>query len=289
MTSRLRSLRATDLSDTSRWVWVALALAAASFAVGIWGSSQLTLQTIYSSFASATPALFAAALMFVAPNERLVRISAFAFAFPVAVSTLLSAAISLASPNLSGDYAYLAPRLISVSDAFGTIGWVFPILAVWCLAYYIGPIEGRLGWLIVTAGAAIAVIDVLDAAWSGAMIQASAYSIIIAVIAQSAWIAWAYLLAVAVTKRMLLISVAAATHIAGGVTSLIAIPIVQSLATADPNTPSVPVLLALLWILSVTAWATLIAGILRELPRGTDEPAVSSPKVSSKRSLSAGR
>jgi hypothetical protein len=263
----MRAIRRPDLSDVSRWVWLLIGLALAWFVLQLVGSDAITLPTVYSAFAGATPALFAAALMYVAPRERLIRIAALTFGFPVAVTTLIAAGLLVTTNILSSGYAYLGPRLLGVSVAFNEIGWIFPVVAVFCIAVFIGPVRGRGAWLVVAIGAMIAVTEAATVLIAGVGAQADVGEILLRLIAQVAWLAWACLLAVTLVSRMYLIAIAAASHLVGGTLSLIAFPAFQAQLSADPSGPLAQALLALLWAVGVVAWGALIVGILRELPR----------------------
>ena len=62
-------------------------------------------QVAYGSFIGAAPALFAAALMYVAPHQREIRIAAFAFAFPVLANALIGAGILFVANVLSANFS----------------------------------------------------------------------------------------------------------------------------------------------------------------------------------------
>ncbi len=281
-------MRRVELGQVSRWVWAAIALAVAWFVVQQWGTESITLASIYGAFAGATPALFAAALMYVAPRERLVRIAALAFATPVAVTTFVDFGIALATTNLASDYAYLGPRLLGAVDGFNQIGWIFPIVAVFAMAFYIGPVYGRIGWLIVAIGVLIAIAQAANSSISAISADVPIGRIVIGIVATLIWVAWAFLVAVTVIRRMFILAVAAASHIVGGALSLVAFPALQGELTANPSGQVAQGLLATLWILGVIAWGAMIVGILRELPRSRSESATV-PRDASQEALSAGR
>src|SRR3954454_21844669 len=253
------------LKSASRWVWVLLALAVLWVVLAIASTGSFSLENLYAAFIAATPAIFAAALMYVEPRDRLIRIAAFCFAFPIAVNLVLGGGILLSAQSLGPDYAYLAPRLMGAGDAFSLISWAFPIVAMFALASYIGPSLTRRGWLIVLFVTVVAVIQAIR-------ILASTFDVIVdgrvisSMLAQTIWIAWAYLLAVALERRMRFFSLAAAAYLASAVLSQVAFSLLLSQFN-DPSAAATQVVLAVLWVLGVVSWAGLLLGILRELPR----------------------
>src|SRR3954452_5814870 len=255
----------------SRWVWALLALAVLWIVVAMISTSSFTVQNLYASFIAATPAIFAAALMYVAPHERRIQFAAFCFALPIAVNLVIGGGILLSAQSMGSDYAYLAPRLMGAGDAFSLISWAFPIIAMFALASYIGPSLTRRGWMIVGIVTVVAIIQAIR-------ILASTFEVIVdghviaSMLAQTIWIAWAYLLAVALDRRMRFFSLAAAAYLASAVLSQVAFSVFLD-QLSDPSGAATQAVLAALWVLGVVSWAGLLVGILRELPRGETAPA----------------
>ena len=253
------------LMVASRWVWVLIALTALWIVLALLSSAgtAISLDNLYAAFTAATPALFAAALMYVAPQDRRIRMAAFGFALPIAVNLIIGAGILFAGRTLGSDYFYLAPRLSGLGDAFALVAWAFPIAAVFLVGTYIGPELTRGGWLIVGVAAGIALADaalIVASRPEGVPIDRN----VIAVLAQSVWVAWAYLLAVAIERGMRLLPAAAGAYLASATVSLLSWKLVQS--PADLSAPWAQALFGILWMLGVISWAAFIAGVVRELP-----------------------
>ena len=262
-----------NLRLVSRWVWVLLALAAVWFVLSLVAAATITLDVIYAAFVGATPAVFAAALMFAAPRERLVRIAAIAFALPIAVNSVLGGGILLSARNTSNDWAYLVPRLSGAASAFTQIAWIFPIIAVVAIAMYIGPITSRGRWAIVVAAIVFALVQAANtfaSAPEGVPLQTLATS----ALAQLIWVAWAYLLAVALARATIFIAIAATSHLASAAVGFVAFNLLSDQLTGDASSLPQQILLAVLWVLGLVGWSALIIGIVRELPR-TEETTVS--------------
>jgi hypothetical protein len=273
-----------ELRGASRWVWVLIALAVIWIVLGLIAAVNLSVAIVYGAFVGATPALFAAALMYVAPRERLVRISAFAYALPLAVNATLGAGIMLFGRAMSSDWAYLAPRLSGTAQAFGLIGWIFPIVAVLALALYIGQVTSRTGWLIVGLGVLLALGQAavnVGRAPEGMPTE----SLVTNILAQTNWIVWAYLLAVAWSHRKPLIAIAAGSHLVSGAMTFVLFNFFQDQLINDPAGLLSQIDLGVLWILGVVSWAALLAGILRELPRAAE----TQPTARTQEAFSAGR
>ena len=283
-----RVIRRQSLRDVSRWVWALIALAIVWFTLQLIAQADsISLSILYGAFLGATPALFAAALVYVAPRVRLIWIAALAFAFPVAVQALLGAAILISTQNLGHDYAYLPERFAGLAAAFSLVAWVFPIIAVTALARYIGPITGRVGWLAVAVGATLGLAQAIVSVASIPLDQVPLEQVLAGVLGQLVWVAWAYLLAASLGERLVLMTTAAATHLLGGLVSFIAFTLLLQGLFNDPNSLPTQVILAALWLLGLVSWITLIGGILREIPMldRAEQPQV----ATTKRSLSAGR
>ncbi len=277
-----------DLRHVSRWAWAALTLAVVWIVLQMLVSPDISLAAAYVALLGATPALFAAAMLWRAPDERLVRISAAAFALPVLVQALIGAAVLLIVDVLSSDFAYLGPRIGGLASAFSLIGWIFPIVAVTAIALYIGFVRSLLGWVALGWGVVLALGQALTFLTSTQLDQTSFPVIVVSIVGQLVWVAWAFLLAVSLGRRLLLFAVASAGYLVAGVLSMVGLTPFSDTLNADSNTVS-QVVLALLWIFSVVPWAVLIAAILRELPRTRTEDQPLPPVRASKRSLSAGR
>lgn len=272
-----------SLRSASRWVWALLALALIWFALALYSAPTFDIPVAYSAFIGAAPALFSAALMFVAPRERLIRVAAFCFALPIAVNAVIGGAILIIS-RLGENLAYLGPRLAGVASAFGIISWAFPIVAVFAIAIYIGPVRSRAAWILVIAGVVSAVLQA-SAIVASAPAGVSPGDLLTAVLTQAVWIAWAYLLAVVVGESFWLFALAAASNLISGLVTFVALTLLQPTLAADPTAALPQTILAILWILGLISWVALLGGILRELPRVDLEYETGIPQ----RALSVGR
>jgi hypothetical protein len=259
------------LMVVSRWVWVLLALAVLWIVLAVRSvpGATISLDIAYGAFVAATPAIFAAALMYVAPQERLIRRAAFCFSFPIAVNLVIGAAILVSAQSLSPDYEYLPPRLASVGDAFRLIAWGFPIVAVFLIGAYVGPVLTRRGWLIVAVAGVAALLNavlIVASQPEGVPIEHS----FIGLLSRSVWLAWAYLLAVAIERRMFLVALASGAYLASSLIDLVSLGVFQDYF-GDPGDPQTQALLGVVRVLGLVSWAAFIAGILRELPRSENE------------------
>ena len=278
---QLRLPTRAELSVVPSMSWVYLALAAATVALRFaFPSNEDGPLLLVGAFASAGPAVVAAALVYVAPRQRLIQVSAACFAIPLAMRDLAQV---FASGGLfsfgadTRDWALLGERLNDWLNALNSIGWMFGIAAVVALAVYVGPVRSRRGWLIVAVGLALSalkmavVIGVLvqQSDQLGLIISETPPALLFSPAAQLVILAWAYLLAVAYDRRHVLLSVAAAAQLSIAAISLFISTVLASWLVAGPDGDSTGVMLVLVVesVLQIGSLAALTAGILRELPR----------------------
>ena len=278
-----------SLRSISRWAWAALALAVIWLLLQMLVAPDFSLSTIYVAFLGTTPALFAAALMWRAPTERLVRISAVAFGLPVLIQALIGGSVLFIANVLSSDYAYLGPRFAGMASAFSYVAWIFPIVAVSALALYLGLIRTRLGWLAIAWGAVLALGQIASSLVGTPLDQVPLGNLLVGILGQLVWVAWAVLLAVSLGRRLTLFTLASTSYLVAGVLSLFGLTPFNDSLTANSGNLTTQVVLAILWIFTFVPWSALLAAIVRELPRTRLEDEPLPPVRAGKRSLSAGR
>jgi hypothetical protein len=288
------------LRGLSRWVWVLLALAGLVAIVRILTATTDTVDSILSAARAASPLIAAAALMAVAPAQRLVALSAFGFAAGPTLRTLqamFSADMhDLLRMSLPA-YLDLAGGVQAVVGTFRGINWLFELVAVLGLAFYLGTVRSQRGWWIVGIGIVLAAVHVVANVLTLWPILSSmgefpdvgfepAQQLASTVLGSLGLIAWAYLWAVAVDRRLYLIGLAGGVWLIQSAIGLLSFAAIQAfppdLSAANVDTFN----LASFWIATlfdVVFWGLLILGILRELPREkirpTDTPAPAEAEV----------
>lgn len=287
-----------ELSAASRWVWVLLAVAVALFALGIVSATTITFDRVVGAVLSTGPLLVAAALMWVAPRERLLALSALGFA--IAPTLLLVRLAFLGDVFLlpgmpNQQYVAIADRLRDLSDAVGGWVWLITLAAVLCLAVSVGVIRSRGGWTIVAVGVVLAAVvavrnlgslppaDEFPEMWSVWQLARST-------LAPLTVAAWAYLAAVAFDRRLFLLTFAAALRLAVSLVGLISFGVFASSSpdmTVDSLNTANMIVASVDWLLFVAFWPLLIAAILLELPRRAHVGATSIPAP--QEAYSAGR
>ena len=295
----------TELRSASPWVWVSLALAALWIADSIL-SPQQSLSSELGSILFATPALVAAALLFVAPRERMVRVSAFGFAFPVAFLLIRDALSPIdAVLNDNRDWALLGQRLFEWTDAISSVTWVFGIVAVLALAFYLGPIRSRSGWLIVFGSAVLAValatvyinnwLSLVDQIGGGLILagsdQPSLLDLAFGILSQLVIVGWGYLLAVTYERHMRLLALGALARLVLSLVGLLSVTILFDSMQQDTSGGLATLLSLTNDVVLIVYVLTFIGGVLTELPRHGRIPAADdrAGSASSAEVFSAGR
>jgi hypothetical protein len=270
-------------------VWLFLAIAGLIAVVRIVTASSITLDVILGAVIAASPPIAAAALMAVAPGQRLVALSAFGFAIEPTLRTVqgmfstdMHDILRMTIPA----YLDLADRVQAVVDIFRGLGWLFDLVAVLGIAFYLGTIRSQRGWWIVGIGIVLAALLVVANVLTLWPIWTSmgefpdvgfepVQQLASMVLGSLVLVAWAYLWAVAVDRRLVLIGLAGGVWLVQNAVGLLSIATFQAFppqpSAADVDTFN----LAWSWIYRVLAlafWGLLIAGILRELPREPMRP-----------------
>lgn len=277
------------LRGVSSWVWLLLAIAGLIAVVRIVTASSITLDVILGAVIAASPLIAAAALIAMAPGQRLVALSALGFAIEPTLRTvqaMFSADMHDLLRMTIPAYLDLADRVQTVVGIFGGLDWVFRLVAVLCLALYLGTIRSQRGWWIVGIGIVLAALLVLGnvvTLWPIWSSMGEFPDVGFEAIQQLApiflgglgLVAWAYLWAVVVERRLVLMGLAGAVWLIQNAIGLLSIAAFQAFppqpSAADVDTFNV----AWSWIYRVLAlafWGLLIAGILRELPREPIRP-----------------
>lgn len=279
-----------ELRGVSRWVWLLLALAGAMPIVAILSASELSLFVISGAVLSAGPFLVAASLMAVAPGQRLVALSAFGFAASPAlrlVQLIFSADIhDLLRMSLTG-YLDLAERVQAAVGVARGLDWLFDLVAILCLAFYIGTVRSQRGWWIVGIGLALAAVHVIVNVatlwpfWSAMAESPDAgfepvRQAVLTVLGPLDLVAWGYLAAVCVERRMAFIALAGGLRLIESAVGLLGVVAAQ--AFPPPLAPREGDVFNLGWVSIYPAFylaffALLIFGILSELPRDRIRPA----------------
>ncbi len=282
-----------ELSAASRWVWVLLAMAAALFTLGILQATTITLDVVVGATVSTGPLLAAAALVYVAPRERLLLLAALSFAVPLAVRVvrLFFAGDRFLLPGMPNEqYVAVADRLRDLTDAASGFNWLLTIVAVLCMALYVGILRSRTGWIFVTVGVVLAAAGIVSnlaslppadqfpELWSiGQLVRAA--------LAPLTVVAWAYLAAVAFDRRLLVLTLAATVRLAGVIS--FAVFASSSPETLDGLNATNRIFGILDWLLFVGFWPMLIAAIVLDLPRHA--PVAAPTRPASQEALSTGR
>jgi hypothetical protein len=264
-----------ELRAASPWVWALMVVALAAFFHAVaQGPAQIPL---ISPALFAMPAVVAAALIYVAPREPLIRIAAFGFAAPIFLDLLQVVMPGILSSTLANrDWTVAAERIIEWTAAIPSVTWVFTCVAVVALAVYVGRVGSRRGWAIVALGAVFAAVLALVsliqllsfADLEGIAASGSLPVFVAGMIGNVTLVAWAYLLAVTVERHKRLLAVAAALRLVMPLVGLV--PVLALPASVAPNDFSANAFMVFAWIsaaIGAVFWVTLVAGIVRELPR----------------------
>jgi hypothetical protein len=155
-----------ELRRTTPWVWVLLVLAALLALVIIADTAELTANVLIGAATSAAPLIAAAALLYAAPRQRLVALSAWGFAVPPIVA-LVETFFGRDYHDLLrlplDDYMNLSATARNLTGLAGNLDWLFGLVAVLALAFYIGPVRSRVGWVIVAVGAVVGLYHLVTA------------------------------------------------------------------------------------------------------------------------------
>lgn len=278
-----------DLRRVSRWVWLLLAMAVALVLMNTLSRETFTLDGLVGDALSTGALLAAAALMAVAPRQRLVALSALGFAarptlelVRLVFSTDIHDLLRMPQPT----YADLSQLVQSALAVLGELGWLFSLGAVLCLAFYVGTVQTRRGWWIVGIGVALAAVQVVInvatflPVWS-MFADAPPDSgfdplrqLAGTMLGSLVFVAWAYLTAASFDRRLKVLALAGAVRLLESVVSLLGFAAFQAFA---PDTTVGSQIVTSVWtgffsLLGLAFWVTLVAGILLELPTEKDSP-----------------
>jgi hypothetical protein len=270
---------ARDLRAASIWVWVALALAVASVFVHLVQAGDIDATNVANAVISAGPFVFVAALVYAAPRERLVRISALGFAVAptIALVRLFFGGRYLLPMLPSESYAGFAAFMADLTGNLHQIDWLVTAGAILVLAQFMGGVRSRAGWAIVGLGVLIASASILvNFAQRQPPEIEPVEQFAVGIFAQLVVVAWAYLLAAAFEHRLRLISAAVTIRLALQVFGL---PLTIWL-TSNPGPDAYdaiqviqPWVSAVYLVANASFWVLLIGGALREIhPRSSARP-----------------
>ena len=110
-------------------------------------------------------------------------------------------------------------------------------MAVYEIAQYIGPVRDRVTTAIVAVGVVMAILQtaaILASAPAGLPIE----QLVTGILAQSVWIAWAYLLAAAFSRSMPILGLAAIANLLSGALTFLSFSLLQSQLAADTSAPA---------------------------------------------------
>lgn len=273
------------MAGASRWVWVLLVLAGlAAAATAFAGEPSIAL--LNAAAFAAFPLIVAAALMYVAPRERLVVVAAVGIAAP-AVVALIGAFFAADRHDILRlslpDYQRLQDAALSVLGLLAGIRWAFSLVALLALAFYIGSIRSRTGWWVLLVGLVVTVIGIFEVISSvlpllGEPVDELPPSVqtdylrllVLGVLGRLPVAASAYLTSVALDNRMKALALSFGLDLT---TALIAIAgtvivaIVGYTPFLDISDPLGSWLFPVSWLIGVASSVLLIVGILSELPR----------------------
>lgn len=251
-----------------------LGLAAVSVVVNLLQSNTGLLSVLV--VIAGLPLVLAAALMWRAPQQRLVQLAAFGFAVQPLIllwRAALNALIDAIANNR--DYARLPEFPISLTNAVAQFSWLFPIVAVAALAVYLGRIRTRVGWAIVGVGVVISVARavVLISTWQpvfddliAAPDSSATTQLLVGSIAQMSTVAWAYVLAVADERRLTLFALGAGAAVVGTAYSIVDYLALQAVSGTGPGDPATSLISAVGALISLVSWLALIGGVVKDLP-----------------------
>ena len=286
-----------------------LLLAALEIAIGIWPnvvtfSGPYSFIEVLAAVVAPSALVIAAALMFVAPRERLIQVAAFGLAVPEAVNLVRLAAIPLIE-NAIGQSSYwdlLPQRLSEWTDALSSITWTLTLAALLALALYIGRVRTHGGWLIVLGSAVLAValaavnvsnwLSMVDQIGDGLILAGSdkpaLLDLAIGTLSQLVVVGWGYLLAVAFEQRKRLLVVGVTAELVTHIPLLLTATVLLDWWQQDQSGLNLTVLSVVYDVIIVVYVVAFIIGVLRELPRHGPIPAAAG-RVSSAEAFSAGR
>jgi hypothetical protein len=286
-----------------------LLLAALEIAIGIWPnvvtfSGPYSFIEVLAAVVAPSALVIAAALMFVAPRERLIQVAAFGLAVPEAVNLVRLAAIPLIE-NAIGQSSYwdlLPQRLSEWTDALSSITWTLTLAALLALALYIGRVRTHGGWLIVLGSAVLAValaavnvsnwLSMVDQIGDGLILAGSdkpaLLDLAIGTLSQLVVVGWGYLLAVAYEQRKRLLVVGVTAELVTHIPLLLTATVLLDWWQQDQSGLNLTVLSVVYDVIIVVYVVAFIIGVLRELPRHGPIPAAAG-RVSSAEAFSAGR
>ena len=286
-----------------------LLLAALEIAIGIWPnvvtfSGPYSFIEVLAAVVAPSALVIAAALMFVAPRERLIQVAAFGLAVPEAVNLVRLAAIPLIE-NAIGQSSYwdlLPQRLKEWTDALSSVTWTLTLVALLALALYIGRVRSRRGWLIVLGSAVLAValaavnvsnwLSMVDQIGDGLILAGSdkpaLLDLAIGTLSQLVVVGWGYLLAVAFEQRKRLLVVGVTAELVTHIPLLLTATVLLDWWQQDQSGLNLTVLSVVYDVIIVVYVVAFIIGVLRELPRHGPIPAAAG-RVSSAEAFSAGR
>ncbi|MEP7378768.1 MAG: hypothetical protein ABI725_04315 [Chloroflexota bacterium] len=268
----------------SRWVWLLLALAAASVAVAMLTRDTATLGDFVSAALSTGPLLAAAALMAVAPRQRLVVLAALGFAVTPTlqlVNLIFSRDIHDLLRMPQPTYVDLSGVVLSALELVGRIGWMFALGAVLCLAFYIGTVRSQRGWWIVGIGLTLAAVQVvINVAHLLPIWQMFAdappdsgfdplQQLVSTILGSLVLVAWAYLTAAAFDRGLKFLAVAGGLRLFESAIGLLAGAAIDAFppSTSEGADTVNFLFVGFFFVANLAFWAMLIVGILRELPR----------------------
>lgn len=278
-----------DLRRVSRWVWLLLTMAVALVAIDTLTSDTFTLARLVGDALSTSALIAAAALMTVAPRQRLVALSALGFAaiptlqlVRLVFSTDIHDLLRMPQPT----YSDLSQAVQSVLELVGGFGWLFSLGAVLCLAFYIGTVQTQRGWWIVGIGLALAAVQVVvnvvtflpvwsmfaDAPPDSGFDPVRQLAGIM--LGSLVFVAWAYLTAASFDRGLKLLALAGGLQLFERAAGLVSVAAFQAF---PPDTTDGAQIVNSVWtgtffLLGLAVWVTLIAGILLELPREKPSP-----------------
>ena len=271
----VRDVYALVLGQGGRLVLAGLAAAATAFA----GEPSIAL--LNAAAFAAFPLIVAAALMYVAPRERLVVVAAVGIAAP-AVVALIGAFFAADRHDILRlslpDYQRLQDAALSVLGLLAGIRWAFSLVALLALAFYIGSIRSRTGWWVLLVGLVVTVIGIFEVISSvlpllGEPVDELPPSVqtdylrllVLGVLGRLPVAASAYLTSVALDNRMKALALSFGLDL---ITALIAVAgtvivaIVGYTPFLDISDPLGSWLFPVSWLIGVASSVLLIVGIL---------------------------
>jgi hypothetical protein len=294
--------------SASPWVWVLLLLATLEIAIGI-RPDVLTFSAPYSftdvlaAVLAPTALVIAAALMFVAPRERLIQLAAFGLAVPEAVK-LVRLALPLIEDAIgqSSYWDLLPQRLYEWTNALSSVTWTLTLAALLALALYIGRVRSQRGWLIVLGSAVLAValavvhisnwLSLVDQIGDGLILagsdKPSLLDLALGIASQLVIVGWGYLLAAAYEQRKRLLAVGTTAAVMTHIPYLLTASVLLDWWQQDQSGANLTVLSLLGDVITLVYAVVFIGGVLTELPRHGPIPAADG-RVSRAEAFSAGR